>query len=203
MRLFLAALLLAVVSPPGAAQGVPRPRGWSVAVGAERIRFNSVARDTAAPAEQEAELRPSSRGGLRITLDRAFGPWRVQLEAGWAEGATDIALGSLVVNDETLDLSRYRLAPGVERKLTGVGSGELAAALVPTLDLWRVDGQSRLRPGLEGRLTVRVPLGAVELENRLAAGLSGGPLDFDDLGEDFERYTLRTVTFGAAIRIPL
>lgn len=186
-----------------AGQGVPKPGGWSFAIGADGMRFGGTARDTAVPAESAADLRPSGRAGLHLMLERSFGDWRVQLETGMAEGNAEVANHTVVVRDKTLELSRYRLAMGLERRVTALGRGELAVALAPTLDLWRASGESRVRLGGEFRAAVRVPLGRVVLENRLAAGISGPPLEDEDLGDGFELKRLRSVSYGVGLRVPL
>jgi hypothetical protein len=56
---------------------------------------------------------------------------------------------------------------------------------------------------MECRVTVRVPLGRVALENRIGAGLSGPPLDQVDLGDDLERRGLRWLAVGIGVGFPL
>jgi len=203
VRLSLALLLLALHPLPGTCQQMSWARRWGLAVGGDGTRFGAIARDATAPAESATDLRPSPRTGLRIGVTRGLGAWRVQLEAGWAQGEAEAGDETLVVRDKTLDLSRYRLAPGVETRVAGIGSGELAVALAPTLDLWRASGSSRLRLGVEGRCTLRVALGEVALENRLTVGLSQSPLDPEDLGDGFDTKRLRWLAFGVGVWLPL
>jgi hypothetical protein len=92
---------------------------------------------------------------------------------------------------------------GVERRVTTLGPGELAVALAPTFDLWRASGENRLRLGGECRAAVRVPLGRVVLENRFAVGISGAPLEEEDLGDGFELKGLRSVSYGVGLRVSL
>ena len=72
---------------------------------------------------------------------------------------------------------------------------------MPTLDLWSVQGDGRGRAGAEARLAVRVPLGAVELENRISAGLSGNPIEIEDVGVVSDLRGLRMLAVGIALRI--
>jgi hypothetical protein len=188
---------------PAQGQGHVVPAGWSVAVGADGLWFGRAASDTGAPAEQSADLRPSGRAGLRVTLARTLGEWRAQLELGLAQGDAEARNRAVAIRDRTLDLSRYRLAVGLERAVTAVGAGEIALALAPTLDLWRAGGESRVRWGLEARGTLRLPLGPLALENRLGLGWSGAPLDEVDLIDDFDRHALRTLVFGVGLRMPI
>jgi hypothetical protein len=71
--------------------------------------------------------------------------------------------------------------------------------LAPTLDLWAVDGESRVRAGAEARLVLRVPLGAFELENRIGVGFSGNPIEVTDIGEVSDLRGLRTVLVGIGL----
>jgi hypothetical protein len=203
VRVWLWIPFLVAFPVAGAGQNLPAPSSWTLTVGGDGIRFGSVARDALSPAESAADLRPSARAGLRATLARAFGPWRVQFEAGWAEGEAEVGNETVVVRDKTLDLSRYRISTALERRLAELGTGELTAALAPTLDLWQASGNNRQRFGVECRLAVRVPLGKVALENRLAFGLSGSPLDPEDLGDGFETEGLRWLAFGVGLSVPL
>jgi hypothetical protein len=203
LRLHLVFLLLLARPAILPAQDSGPAAGWSLTLGGEGMRFGRVARDTAVPADRESDLRPNGRAGLRAMLARTVGAWEVQLELGWAQGDAEVSSPVLTVRDRTLDLSRYRLAPGLERRAGRVGAGELAVGLAPTLDLWTAGGESRFRLGLEGRVALRVPLGRMALENRLALGLSGPPLNQEDLGDDFERKNLISAAFGVGLRLPL
>jgi hypothetical protein len=201
MRFLVLAVGVAVTPAFLAAQTGPAS-GWSVTLAAEAMRFGRIGvQDEDAVAQ--AELRPSGRGGFRVTLERLFGAWRAQVEAGWAAGDTEVTNEFVAIRDKQLDMSRFRLAPAVERRVSAVGPGELAIALAPSLDFWQADGNSRTRLGVEGRLAVRVPLGRLALENRVAFGISGAPVDQEDVGDLFELRALRSVTFGVGVRVPL
>ena len=97
-------------------------------------------------------------------------------------------------------MSRYRLAIGIARRVASAGSGVIAVALAPTLDLWAVDGDNRVRAGAEGRLVLRVPLGAVELENRIGVGFSGNPIEAADIGAVSDLRGLRSILVGVGLR---
>jgi len=125
------------------------------------------------------------------------------LEVGWAGGHASAANSVVAIEDKTAELSRLRVATALSRRLTGVGSGQLALALGPTFDIWLVDGAQRSRVGAEARLTLRVPVGSVELENRISAGLSSSPVVREDLEEGFALNGLRALAFGTGLRIRL
>jgi hypothetical protein len=147
-----------------------------------------------------AEVRPSSRPAVHLSVGRTYGAWGLDLEAGWAGGHIEAGNDALSIQDRTSDVTRYRLAIGIARRIAASGSGVLAIALAPTLDLWAVDGDSRVRAGAEARLVLHVPLGAVELENRIGVGLSGNPIEATDIGEVSDLRGLRTVFLGLGLR---
>lgn len=196
------ALALAVaLAPASLAAQIPTRPNWSLTLAADGIRFGQAARER--ENSRPIGLRPSGRIGSRVTLERSIGAWRAQMEVGWAAGHAEAATDAVAVRDKTLDLSRLRLAPTLERRVAAPAAGELAIGLAPTLDLWRVDGDTRLRPGLEARAAVRVPLGRVALENRLALGVSRSPLELEELEDGFELRILRALTLGIGLRVPL
>jgi hypothetical protein len=195
--------LLVLLPSSAFAQAPAWASGWWLSAGADGMRFGSVATSIPAPLESETTLRPNGRTGVHAAVARGFGAWRAQFELGWALGEAEAGNETVAVRDKALDLSRYRLAPGVERRVAGIGAGELAIALSPTLDLWRAAGDNHARLGAEARVALRLPLGSLALENRLSVGLSGSPLDAQDLGPGFETSTLEWVAFGVALWLPL
>ncbi len=116
MWLCLLSVFLILVPTTSAAQDIPGSQGWSLAFGGDGLRFGPTARDKAVPGESAADLRPSGRAGARATLARSLGAWRMQLEAGFAQGSAEVANQVVAVRDKTLDLSRYRLSPALERR---------------------------------------------------------------------------------------
>jgi hypothetical protein len=200
MRLHSSLLLsLLAAAPPIAAQMPADITGWHLGGGVEAVRFGHVAVSEAAPGVA-AEVRPSGRSAFNLSVGRRYGAWGLDLEAGWAVGHIEAGNDALVIQDRTSDVSRYRLAIGITRQVTSAGRGVIAVALAPTLDLWAVDGESRVRAGAEGRLVVRVPLAAVELENRIGLGFSGNPIEATDIGAVSDLRGLRTVLVGVGLR---
>lgn len=203
MRLHSALLLpLLAAAPPIAAQMATDYTGWRLGGGVEAVRFGHVAVTEAAPGVA-AEVRPSGRPALYLSGGRNYGSWGVDLEAGWAGGHIEAGNDALSIQDRTSDVSRYRLAIGLARSVASAGGGTIAIVLAPTLDLWDVAGESRVRAGVEGRLALRVPLGAVELENRIGVGLSGSPIQAVDIGEVSNLRGLRTLLVGMGLRFRL
>jgi hypothetical protein len=195
-------LALLAAAPPTAAQTPAVHDRWHLGAGADALRFGHVVVSRAEPGAA-AELRPSSRLAFHLGVRRSVGPWGVFGEAGLAAGHIEARNEVIAISDLTADVSRYRLALGVSRRVIAVGTGELGAELAPTLDLWSVDGESRVRAGAEGRLVLRVPFGAWEVENRLGIGLSGSPIEAADVGDVAEERDLRTVMIGVGLRTGL
>ena len=177
--------------------------GWTLTAGLDGMRFAAAAHDPGAPPTSAVDLRPSSRIGGRLALQHTSEDWRVELGMGWAAGGVEARNDVFAIRDRTANLSRYRLAAGIERRLTGIAAGELALGAGPALDLWSVAGDHRLRLGGIVALVVRLPLGGLALENRLAVGVSGSPLEAADVDGGFESRALRSIEFGVGLRLPL
>ena len=79
----------------------------------------------------------------------------------------------------------------------------MVLAVRPMLDLWSLDGETRVRAGAECGLGLRLPLGGAAIENRIGFGMSGSPLEPADVDEVFETRPLRAVNVGVGLRIPL
>jgi hypothetical protein len=201
----IAAILFTAIlaaTPPIAAQTGAAATGWRLGVGVEAVRFAPVAVSDAAPGVA-AEVRPSGRAALHLAVARSAGSWSLAVEAGWAEGHIEAGNDAVSIRDLTAAVSRYRLALAVGRTLVPVATGALAFELAPTLDRWSVSGDARTRGGLEGRLVLRVPLGALELEHRLGLGVGASPIEAADIGEVSEERGLRTLSVGLGLRARL
>ena len=192
-----------LLAAPGVLPAQSPPAPWTLTAGLDGMRFTAAARDTEAPAAEAAGLRPSGRMGARVALQRAAGAWRAELGLGWAPGNVEAANDAVAIRDRTADLSRFRVSAGVERTVARAGAGELAFAAGPILDLWSVEGDTRLRAGAACALALRLPLGAVALENRLGFGVSGSPLKAGDVDGEFELRAVTAVEFGVALRLSL
>jgi hypothetical protein len=201
MRLQASVLFsLLAATPPVAAQVPAADNGWHLGGGVEAVRFGHVAVSEPAPGII-AELRPSSRSAVHAFAERTLGRWGVAVEAGWAGGHLQAGNDALSIEDRTASVSRYRAAVGLGREVARLGLGTIVLAMGPTLDVWNVSGNARTRAGLEGRLAVRVPLGAVVLENRIGVGFSSNPITADDIGEPAEFRALRAVFVGMGLRV--
>ncbi|MBA3894004.1 MAG: hypothetical protein H0X69_09960 [Gemmatimonadales bacterium] len=191
---------LLAAAPPTTAQMPADHVGWHLGGGVEAVRFGHVIVSQAAPGIA-AEVRPSPRPALHLSLGRTYGSWGVDLEAGWAGGHIEAGNDAVSIQDRTSGVSRYRLAAGLGRRVAAAGAGDLSIVLAPTLDLWTIDGDNRLRAGAEARLVLRVALGSVELENRVGIGLSGSPIKASDIGAISDSRGLRSVSVGVGLRV--
>jgi hypothetical protein len=197
-------LTLSILAWHGAmAQTTSQDSPWHLSLAGEGLHFSRAAVDTSVPPDLSASLRPTSRVGVQIGLDRAFGRWEAAISAGYAGGQVEIYNQSVRVVDRTAQITRYRLAASAGRALTEVGSGRLVAQAGPTVDLWTVDGDQRVKPGVEVGLALRLPLGRLELENRIRLGISGSPITQADIGHSGKSRSLRTLAFGVGLRVRL
>jgi hypothetical protein len=202
MRIALGLVLATtcLAAEAGSAQAAADGR-WQVGILVDGTYFRASLVDTAAAPGAAARLRPTGRVGLGVVLGRSHRNWRVDLEAAWAGGRVEAGNSSVAITDRTSRLTRWRLAGAVGRRLAGLGTGQIGAAAGPTFDWWEVEGHSRLRAGAEARVTLTMPLGVVELENRMAIGLSGSPFRSDDAGPEFRRSGQVSVGAGAVLRL--
>ena len=196
-RLLLPLVLLAA---PAAAQSAT---GWTLTLGLEGQHFATAAEDTVTAGGAAVSLRPSGRIGGRLGLQRQVGSWGVGVTLGWAAGEVEAYNEAVAIRDRTADLSRYRVGLALERRVATVGTGALALAVSPGLDLWTVEGNTRTRAGAEASAALRLPVGRFQVEQRLAFGLSGSPVEQSDVGEGFDLHALRTLVFGVGVRLSL
>ena len=195
-------IVLACLAPPAAAQSGAAP-GWRLGVAIEAIRFGESLVDTLSADDTAAGLRPDGRLGVRLALARAFGPWRAELQTGWAAGRIEVGTDVVSLKDKTSRVTRWRLAAGMGRRLGHLGTGEIELAAGPTLDWWQVSGADRVRAGAAAWLALRVPIGRWEMENRIGGGVSGSPLEPDDAGPQFRGRTQVSLSAGVGLRLPL
>jgi hypothetical protein len=204
MRLRFSLLIpFLAAAPPSAAQTPAVRDGWHLGGGADALRFAHVAVSDAGPGAA-AKVRPSGRTGLHLAIGRTTGAWDVSLEANWAGGHIEVGNDVLSVQDLTSDVTRYRLSLAVGHRLTELGANRVGLELAPTVDLWSVAGEDRVRGGAEVRALLLVPLGAINLENRIGLGFSGSPIEGAvDLGDVAEERGLWAFLVGLGLRAGL
>ena len=186
MRLRFSLLIsLLAAAPPSAAQTPAVRDGWHLGGGADVLRLAHVAVSDAEPGAA-AKVRPSGRTALHLEIGRTTG--------------NDV----LSVRDLTSDVDRYRISLAVGHRLTELGVNRLGLELAPTVDLWSVAGEDRVRGGAEFRVLLLVPLGGLSLENRTGLGFSGSPIEGAvDLGDVAEERGPWTFLVGLGLRAGL
>jgi hypothetical protein len=195
-------IALLAASPPVAAQTRAVDHGWYLGGGVDALRFGRAV-VTDGPSGQPVELRPSGRVAFNAGIGRSLGVWDVRVEVGLAEGHIEGKNDVVAIRDLTAAVSRYRLALGIFRRILPVADGELGLELAPTLDLWSVTGEDRVRGGAEGRLILRAPLGSWDLEQRIGFGISGSPIEAADVGDPADQRAQRTFSIGLGVRTGL
>jgi hypothetical protein len=196
------AVTLALVPTDAGAQ-VGNAGRWRLGMLVESLHFSRGLIDGSAPSSDAAGLRPAGSLALEIALARAGHAWRAELSAGWAGVRPQADNDNVAITDKTARLTRWRLGAAAEHRLCAVGAGSLTVAGGPTLDWWRITGESRVRLGGQAGIALRLPLSGWELENRLGLGLSGSPFIPEDAGPDFETRALVGLFLGMGVRAPL
>jgi hypothetical protein len=192
-----------MLAPSAGGAQVGRAAPWRLGLRVESLHFSRALVDGSAPSSEAAGLRPSGGLGVGVVLARAGASWRAELSGGWAAVRPQADNGSVAITDKTARLTRWRLGATAERRLCGLGAGSLALGAGPTLDWWRITGESRVRLGGQAGVALRLPLSGWELENRLGLGVSGGPFRAEDAGAEFETRALLALFLGMGLRAPL
>jgi hypothetical protein len=193
--LILVALLYDWAATPPRLSAQARP--WSAGVEAAWNGFSGGVTNQAG-----SRILPSNRFAFSAIGARELGRWQLRLEAGVAGGhlvGRDSASTVELARRDT-GMSRYRIEPLVGREVAGLGSGSLLVSLGPTLDWWRLEGNTRFTIGGEIRVAVQAPLGRVLLENYLGLGIAPQPFPTVELAPDVTTHTLSTLALGLSLR---
>lgn len=194
-------LLLATTALAGQAPD----RHWQLQFGAALETFAGASADTSTIAGTEVEVRPASRVAIAVGLQRRWGAWETGIELAYGSGALRAATDELQLDDRTADVTRYRAALLLGRRLARLGGATLTLFGGPAVDHWELGGfGGRTTLAVQGGLALRFPLGArVAVENRVTAGLGGSPFRRATLPPEAEIRSLRTLGVGAGLRIGL
>jgi hypothetical protein len=198
----LAAVLLLVTARPMRAQTVRD--GWELSLLASHVGFTGAARDPVAVRGSTAELHPGSRFAGSADLSHRHGLWEFALSLGLSKGNLLAQTEDLALTDRTTATNRWRVGLALGRRVVGVGATEVWLSGGPALDYWQVttlDG--KFSPGVEASLSLRVPLGRFEIENRASFGVSGSPFRRSDLPVTTDTRVLRAFSLGIGARYHL
>lgn len=182
----------------------PAPR-WHLQFGTALEGFGGASADTSTIAGTEVEVRPASRLAFAVGLHRWWGSWETGVEVGYGSGALRAATDELQLDDRTADVTRYRAALLLGKRLAHLGNATLTLQVGPAVDHWELGGYGgRTTFAALAGLALRFPLGArVEFENRVQGSLGGSPFQRETLPPEAEIRSLRTLGVGAGLRIGL
>lgn len=199
----LCLILLAPSIPARVAAQEPERR-WALRLDVSRDAFSGGSIDTTAIPGTEVEVTPAPRLAFEAGVSRGLGVWRISLTGGYAAGGLRAKSPALIVDDRTGDVTRYRAALLLSRRLIRRGAGSLLLLAGPAVDHWSISGIGN-RTTLSGRvgLSTCVSLGGLALDNTVAFGMGGSPFRRRDLPVEAGIRSLRTWSFGAGIRLPL
>jgi hypothetical protein len=202
MRHRLLPVLLALWALPLAAQ-VP-DRGWALHLGVARDAFSGASSDTSTISGTDVEVTPAPRIAIATGVTRQAGPWEFGLDLGYSSGGLRASTEDLRLEQRTNDVTRFRAALTVGRRVARSGPVSLVLLASPGVDYWETEGIStRTTMALRGGLVLRIPFGRVDFENRLLAGIGGSPFRREDIPPEGKIETLQTFSLGAALRIRL
>ncbi|MBK6778403.1 MAG: hypothetical protein IPI38_05470 [Gemmatimonadetes bacterium] len=178
---------------------------WRLQIGTALEAFGGASADTSTIAGTEVEVRPASRLAFAAGLHRRWGAWEAGVELGYGSGALRAVTDELQLDDRIADVTRYRAALLLGRRLAHLGNATLTLLGGPAVDHWELGGYGgRTTFAVQAGLALRFPLGArVEVEHRVFGGLGGSPFRRETLPPEAEIRSLRTLGVGAGLRIGL
>jgi hypothetical protein len=177
---------------------------WALTLHLARESFRGASSDTTTIPGTRVDVYPTPRLATEIGVSRSFGEWELALGAGYASGALRASTDRLVVDDKTTSVQRYRGSLLLGRRLFRLRAASLGVLLGPVLDHWTTTGLSD-QTAFGGRIgmTLRVPLGPLEFENRALFGLGPSPFNRRDLPPEAGIESLRSWSLGVALRLGL
>lgn len=194
-------LALGVAAPVGAQEPGNR---WELRLDASRDAFSGGSTDTTTIPGTEVEVAPAPRMALEVGVSRELGVWRLGLGVGYASGGLRAKAPALILDDRTAEVTRYRAALLVSRQLIWRGAASLHLLAGPAVDQWSAAGiGDRTTLSCRLGLSARLWLGGLALENTITIGVGESPFQKDALPREARPRALRTLSFGAGLRLPL
>ncbi len=177
---------------------------WTLALGLARESFGGASRDTSTLSGTNVRVLPSSRLAAELGLGRRLGPWDLALAAGYASGSLRARTDALVLDDRTTPVRRYRMAIQIGRRIARLGENAVHFVGGPTLDHWTTSGLGdRTTLAARAGVALRIPLGGMELENRVLFGVGQSPFRKRDLPPEAVIESLRTWSVGVTLHFGL
>jgi hypothetical protein len=189
--------LLALCTTRSAAQ---ETAGWAISLEIGRDAFGGGSLDSVTAQPAEVEVLPAPRLAIEFGARHRFGGWEAGLSAGYAAGHLRAESGDVSVDSRSTGFTRYRLAGTIAHRLARLQSATLLAGVGPVLDFWRGNGLGeRMAPGGRANVSLRVPLGRVELENVVQFTIGGSPFDSEGVPPGVALKPLRTWGLGVGL----
>jgi hypothetical protein len=199
--LLLLTTLILLAAPAGAQH---RGSRWALTLHFSRESFGGASSDTTSVPGTTVHVYPGPRLATELGLGRRAGPWDLWLGAGYGSGDLRARTDVLVLDDHTAPVREYRGTLLVGRRVLGWEGASLHLAAGPVLNHWTGLGfGDRTTVGVRGGVTLRVPLGRFDFENRVLFGLSPSPFQRTDLPAGARREALRSWSLGVGLRTGL
>lgn len=202
MRLLGCVLLLtSVTATLGAQSGPGSP--WAFRLAVTRDAFTGASADTTTIPGTRVEVVPTPRLALEAGVVRRLGRWELGLSAGYATGGLRASSEDLLVDERTGGVDRYRASLMLRREVATLDAAVLSLTAGGLVDFWRVSSLGdRASLGLRGGVVLGIPLGRrLGLENTALFSSGGGPFKKSALPPGATASSLRTWSFGMAVRI--
>jgi len=202
MRLLCCVLLLTSVTAPLGAQTDSGSR-WALRFALSRDAFTGASSDTTTLPGTRIEVVPTPRLAFEAGVVRRMGRWELGLSAGYATGGLRASSEDLLVDERTGGVDRYRASLMLRREVARFDAAALSLTAGGLADYWRVSSLGdRASLGLRGGVVLGIPLGRrVGLENTALFSVGGGPFKKSALPPGTMVSSLRTWSFGMALRV--
>lgn len=199
--------ILVVLTTLSAAGVSPLPGQWRVGLEVGAARFWGGSVDTGGEGTSFRPYRPTTFG---VALERQAGRYAFALEVHYFEAGLALEGPEVVIASDGAFTS-VSVSPEAALQVTTLGStSQLWIHAGPVLEIWDViDNDSRTRLGLQGSVSLDVPLGS-RFSGVLKAGGAVSPSPYKegelDLGAGaptYERRALWRRSFGLAVKYRL
>lgn len=204
MRSFLCAVLLLIpVAAPLVAQAAGPGAGWTLRLALSRDAYTGASTDTTTIPGTRVEVVPTPRVAVEAGIVRRMGRWELGLSGGYASGGLRASTEGLFVDERTGGVDRFRASLMLSRDLLRLDAAVLSLTAGGLLDHWRVSALGdRSSLGVRGGVVLALPLGRrVALENTLLGSVGGGPFEKSALPPGAIVSSMRTWSFGVALRV--
>ena len=207
METSLLHIVPAVLAIVASLWGSPLLGQWRLGVEVGASRFSGASLDTDGEHTSFRPYRPTTFG---LGLERQSGRYAIGLQVHYAEASLALEGPEVVVSSEGA-FTIVSISPEIALRIASIGpDNQLRLHAGPLLELWDiVDLDSRTRVGVQGSVSLDVPLGQ-RFAGAVLAGAAVTPSPYEegelDLGAGAPSYQLRTMwrrSFGVGLRYRL